>query len=65
MVINGRWDGRAVTLSAKPNCLTVSLQAGKDSMVASYDLTGLAPDTAYSVGVVAVDVAGNRACWVV
>jgi hypothetical protein len=40
MVINGRWGARAVTLSTKPNCLTVSLQAGGDSVVASYDLAG-------------------------
>ncbi len=40
MVINGRWENRAVTLSAKPNCLTVSLQAGGQSLVVSYDLAG-------------------------
>ena len=40
MVIQTIWRGHTLTLSAKPNCLTLSLQAGRDSTVYSWDNSG-------------------------
>jgi hypothetical protein len=40
MVILGTWKGRSVTLSAKPNCLTLSFQGPQSAQVMSYDYTG-------------------------
>jgi radical SAM superfamily enzyme YgiQ (UPF0313 family) len=40
MVILGSWHGQSLTLSIKPNCLTLSLQSGRDSTVYSWDNTG-------------------------
>lgn len=40
MVHLGNWRGSALTLSVKPNCLTVSLQTAGDSCVFSWDLAG-------------------------
>jgi radical SAM superfamily enzyme YgiQ (UPF0313 family) len=40
MVIQTSWRGQTLTLSFKPNCLTVSLQAGKESTVFSWDNHG-------------------------
>lgn len=40
MVINGLWSGRALTLSTKPNCLTISLAQPAGAQVWSYDLAG-------------------------
>jgi hypothetical protein len=40
MVVNGTWNGRAITISDKPNCLTVSIQGELGVEVMSYDLTG-------------------------
>ncbi len=40
MVILGVWEGRRVTLSIKPNCLTVSLEQGGQAEVFSYENAG-------------------------
>ncbi len=40
MVIQSTWRGQTLTLSAKTNCLTLSLQSGAASTVYSYDNTG-------------------------
>lgn len=40
MVINGIWAGRSLTLSVKPNCLTISLSAGGQTRVFSFDFEG-------------------------
>jgi len=40
MVINGNWNGWLVTVSVKPNCLTVSIEAHGDTQVYSYDYAG-------------------------
>lgn len=40
MVINGSWHGRAITLSIKPNSLTVSLATDTGADVLSYDMEG-------------------------
>ena len=40
MVIFGRWKDKTVTLSPKPNSFTVSVQAGRESTVFSYDGEG-------------------------
>jgi hypothetical protein len=40
MVIFGKWNDQTVTLSAKPNCLTISLQGQGRSQVYSFDLAG-------------------------
>jgi hypothetical protein len=50
MVINGVWQGRAFTLSIKPNCLTISLPRDGDADVFSFDLAGR-PWTALVAGV--------------
>ena len=36
----GTWRGQTLTLSIKPNCLTLSLQSGVDSTVYSWDNSG-------------------------
>jgi hypothetical protein len=40
MVTQTTWRGQTLTLSFKPNCLTISLQAGKESTVYSWDNAG-------------------------
>ena len=40
MVINGQWQGRPVTLSVKPNCLTVSVDGPLNASVFSFDCEG-------------------------
>jgi len=40
MIVTGTWRGRPVTLSIKPNCLTVSLDDPAQAEVYSYDLEG-------------------------
>ncbi|MCL4505922.1 MAG: radical SAM protein [Chloroflexi bacterium] len=40
MVINGRWQSRPVTISVKPNCLTVSVDGPLEASVFSYDYAG-------------------------
>ncbi len=40
MVILGAWRGQVLTLSLKPNCLTLSLQGSGESTVFSWDNTG-------------------------
>jgi hypothetical protein len=50
MVINSSWRGQALTLSVKPNCLTLSLQSGSDSTVYSWDNAGR-PWTAMQHGI--------------
>jgi hypothetical protein len=40
MVINLRWQQAPVTLSVKPNCLTVSIEAAGGTSVYSYDYAG-------------------------
>ncbi len=40
MVIIGRWQSRPVTLSVKPNCLTVSVDGPAESSVFSFDYAG-------------------------
>ena len=40
MVINGTWKGKAVTLSSKANCLTISLSGKREADVFSFDLAG-------------------------
>ena len=40
MVINGAWDDRRITLSIKPNCLTVSLEQTGQAEVYSYENAG-------------------------
>lgn len=40
MIVTGTWRGRPVTLSVKPNCLTVSLDDPAQAEVYSYDLEG-------------------------
>jgi hypothetical protein len=40
MVIMGTWRGKPVTLSVKPNCLTVSVDGPQDASVFSYDCAG-------------------------
>lgn len=40
MIVTGKWDGRPVTLSIKPNCLTVSVDDPTEAEVYSYDLEG-------------------------
>ncbi|MGE5223152.1 MAG: radical SAM protein [Omnitrophica WOR_2 bacterium] len=40
MVISGRYRNQQVTLSVKPNCLTVSLEKEAEARVYSYDYTG-------------------------
>ncbi len=50
MVIIGSWNGRTITLSVKPNCLTVSIDDKHQPQVFSYDLAGR-PWTAFLDGV--------------
>ncbi len=40
MVINGQWQTRPVTLSVKPNCLTVSVDGPLEATVFSFDCAG-------------------------
>jgi hypothetical protein len=40
MVILGKWRGNAVTISVKPNCLTVSIETASQTEVYSFDYTG-------------------------
>lgn len=40
MIIQSAWRGQTLTLSFKPNCLTVSLQTGTESTVFSWDNLG-------------------------
>ncbi len=40
MVILGSWNGRRISLSIKPNCLTVSLERGGQAEVFSYENAG-------------------------
>jgi hypothetical protein len=40
LVILGVWSGRRISLSIKPNCLTVSLEQGGQAEVYSYDRAG-------------------------
>jgi hypothetical protein len=40
MVILGIWNGRSLTLSVKPNCLTLSVQGHQAAQVMSYDYAG-------------------------
>jgi hypothetical protein len=40
MVINGQWQSRPVTLSVKPNCLTVSVDGPQQASVFSFDYAG-------------------------
>ena len=40
MVINGRWQNRPVTISVKPNCLTLSVDGPAQASVFSYDNAG-------------------------
>jgi radical SAM superfamily enzyme YgiQ (UPF0313 family) len=40
MVILGTWNGRSITLSVKPNCLTFSVQGPRSAQVMSYDYAG-------------------------
>ena len=40
MVVFGKWKNGTVTISLKPNSLTISLQAGADSRVFSFDGAG-------------------------
>ena len=40
MVINGIWNGQRLSLSDKPNCLTVSLESEQGTRVYSFDLSG-------------------------
>jgi hypothetical protein len=40
MVIIGEWNGHPVTLSVKPNCLTLSLEKGGSAQVFSFDFAG-------------------------
>lgn len=40
MVIQTSWRGQVLTLSTKPNCLTLSLQSGQVSSVYSFDNAG-------------------------
>jgi len=40
MVLFGKWNNRSLTVSSKPNCLTVSLQQDAGATVFSYDAAG-------------------------
>jgi hypothetical protein len=40
MVIFGTWKNQTLTISHKPNCLTISLQSAADSQVFSFDAEG-------------------------
>lgn len=40
MVILTRWRGQSLTISTKPNCLTLSVQSGKETQVFSFDSEG-------------------------
>ncbi len=40
MIINGIWHSRPVTISVKPNCLTISLDGPAEATVFSYDYAG-------------------------
>jgi hypothetical protein len=40
MVINGQWQARPVTISVKPNCLTVSVDGPQQASVFSFDYAG-------------------------
>lgn len=40
MVINGRWNNRALTISMKSSCLTLSCEQSNGIMVASFDAAG-------------------------
>jgi hypothetical protein len=40
MVIFGNWNGKTLSLSSKPNSLTISLQGQRDSQVYSFDAEG-------------------------
>jgi Radical SAM superfamily len=40
MVIIGQWQGRAITLSVRPNCLTVSVDGPLNASVFSFDCAG-------------------------
>lgn len=40
MIVTGRWNDRPVTISVKPNCMTVSLDDPAQAEVYSYDLEG-------------------------
>jgi hypothetical protein len=40
MVIIGKWQDHPVTLSVKPNCLTLSLERGGSAQVFSFDFAG-------------------------
>ncbi len=40
MITLGHWDTRPVTISVKPNCITVSVDDPKEADVFSYDLAG-------------------------
>ncbi len=40
MVLFGKWQNRSLTISSKPNCLTVSLQQDAGATVFSYDAAG-------------------------
>ncbi len=55
MVILTRWRGQSLTLSTKPNCLTLSLQSGKETRVFSFDgegrfWTGMVENISYRRG---------------
>jgi hypothetical protein len=40
MITLGQWDGKPITISVKPNCLTVSIDHPAEAHVFSYDLAG-------------------------
>lgn len=40
MITLGRWNSRPVTISVKPNCITISLDDPKEADVFSYDYVG-------------------------
>ncbi|HEY3340364.1 MAG TPA: radical SAM protein [Anaerolineae bacterium] len=40
MVINGQWQTHPVTISVKPNCLTVSVDGPREAIVFSFDYAG-------------------------
>lgn len=40
MVLLGKWQNRSLTVSSKPNCLTISLQQDAGATVFSYDAAG-------------------------
>lgn len=50
MVILGKWKNQPITLSLKPNCLTLSIERGREADVYSFDLEGR-PWTAFVQGV--------------